>query len=505
MTYPTRHELVQLPVSVRVNVVSAPHYIPSAPTCEHHEACECPLEFSCPLCPFESLDRSLAENHYMEVHWSNRVEIGRFTLFPCGESHATARQSVSSVNRAVHFHCPACPVSASLDQIRDHIVLRHEHLMHDVGNSCYSGGDAIIDLRVPPIVFNPSDAPSTIVFHPFVRVREFPLALSIAEQAGGRSETKKPKNIFDLYAFVYEMCSVACLDDESVGCNQPPMRLFKGLCFVICGVDVPASTISAIQSLGGVVTGSTYLESSEWGRLTHVLLGNRVGVKSIKILRKNLSAGAPTSCIRWVSSEWVRDRVEMGTIFGTQRTLVPAQIERFFSLREAAARADRRKTFRARPDIPNPLAFGMEVEPRRSSPPVLIENLNNSESIGFRETPEGSPQISAAPISINDENMIPFMPSPSISPTLLSAIESPVTQVVIPQRLVPPLAPVRRRMSNPAIKPIKAPVPAANVVSSCPAIDTSPLRRSKRLSIAVSPQKFPIISDSHHAIKKTSD
>jgi hypothetical protein len=147
----------------------------------------------------------------------------------------------------------------------------------------------------------------------------------------------------------------------------------------------------------------------------------------------------------------------------------------------------------------------MEVEPRRPSPPVLIENLNNSDSIGFRVTPEGSPQISAAPISINDENMIPFMSSPSISPTLLSAIESPVTQVVIPQRLAPPLAPARRRMSNPAIKPIKASVPAANVVSSSPAIDTSPLRRSKRLSIAVSPQKFPIISDSHHAIKKTSD
>ena len=75
--------------------------------------------------------------------------------------------------------------------------------------------------------------------------------------------------------------------------------------------------------------------------------------------------------LHWVSSEWVRDRVEHGTLFGTQTIFSPALIERFFTMRESANRSERRRTVRARPDIPILTVPIPEVPSRRPSPPVV--------------------------------------------------------------------------------------------------------------------------------------
>ena len=495
--FPTRTDLSQLPPSVRLTSVLAPHFISSSPSCDHNDACECPVEFECPLCQFESRDLSLVETHYTFTHWQSKIEVGKYTLFPCGASHATLRQSM--VHRilvpSLHFHCPLCPVTdTSGEQMRQHLLTRHP-----AASAPPSQEPSPVLPEVKRVCLPDMDAGSVptgkLHWDPTVTVREFPLAMSIVEQTGGRSESKKPPNSFDGYAMLHEMAQMTSVDCEISGCNQPVMKLFKGLCFVLCGIDITPSTVAAIHSLGGVITGANYAESGEWSRVTHVLLGNRLGVKAVKATRRNIAwitSQIPDYSVQWVSSEWVRQRVENGSIFGQQRTFVPALIERFFTVKESATRTDRRKAIRSRPDIPTTSTREPEFSQRPSSPTVRTD----LEVGQFTPTPEGSPQILTAPIMGAGAYSPFFMPTPGQSPA--------IQPIIPPPRAVPPIPRPKGRSPVPSatLLPSSSHVlPAHSILS----LDAFAVRRSKRQSTAASPGKFTLLTPTTHVIKKGSE
>ena len=457
MHYPSRAELVQLPESVRFVATLTPHHIKSSPTCDHTECvCECPLTFSCPLCQFDSLSLTEAEKHYFEFHWEKKIFFAsKYVLFPCGYMHATSRQSfISRTLAGFHFHCPFCSVtSPTCELIVQHLSLSHPQRPAEQGTNTTLTNEAD-HVQERSCGF---EMVGRIGFSPFVRVREFPLALSIAEQAGGRSETKKPPPCFDNYIRVHEVIDMVQIDTEVIGCNRPVMKLFRDCCFLVCGVDLAPHTIAAILSLGGTITGASYIESEEWNRITHVLLGDRLGSRSLKKLKRSED-------VKWVNCDWVRDRVERGSLLGVQKNISPSLLDRVFSVREATARADRRRSQRTRlppPDIP------LRETSRRPSPVLETSNpLLEEMSFQFRSTPEASPVTSSAAILPQE---IPFMTSPEATACTL-----------------PPI-PNRPRRNSAASNPSKSDHP----------ISATPLRRSRRSTVIVSPGKF-----AHHLIKK---
>jgi hypothetical protein len=489
--YPTRSELAQLHESVRFSVALSPHYIRSSHACEHMDACACELNFSCPLCPLESFLLSEIESHYSTVHWSEKMNLGaKFVLFPCGFVHATARQSlISRLTGAgvggFHFHCPLCATTApSKDSMIQHVAVTHPALFNQQSQSEIRKSS--ISVFSESIEQRPFELPSFSVrtgFSPIVRIREFPLALSIVEQAGGRSETKKPPPCFDNYVGVHELAPMTLTDIEIVGCNRPVMKLFKDCTFLVCGIDIPSHTLSAILSLGGALTGASYLESEDWTSITHILVGDRVGSKPIKQLRRTIIArNLEPERIYWVSTDWVRERVEKGSLLGHQKMFNPILVERFFTVRDANAKQDRRRSIRSRmmqPDI-----LGTKDEPsvehssRRPSPVLETAEI----SFQFRSTPEASPvpvPLDAAALGIviphqQNEHSIPFITTPRMSP--------------MPAVVLPPLPNRPRRASIGK--------PAQNVVAS----EATPLRRSKRSAVLVSPGKISVAA--HHSIKK---
>jgi hypothetical protein len=315
-----------------------------------------------------------------------------------------------------------------------------------------------------------------ITFCSEVPVLEFPLSLSIAEQSGGRSETRKAPRCFEQFSYLHDTMDVAMYDIEYTGCNREPLKLFKNCCFVICGIDVPQSMISAIFSLGGVVTGANYNESDEWSRITHVLLGNRIGPKAVRSLMKTLSFqhSEPPGSIDWVSSEWVRESVEKGSLLGRQRIFSATLLDRYFQAKETAARMEKRRLLRCKPEIPcipfqiNASSLS-ETSSRRPSP--VLETSTN-ESLQFKATPEASPIIialSSPSLCINKENSVSLMSSPALSPVIQTTSPIP-TPIVMLDRPKPVL-------ENQSIEAVH-------------------LRRSRRLSTLGS------LSNPQHTIKK---
>jgi hypothetical protein len=245
--------------------------------------------------------------------------------------------------------------------------------------------------------------------------------------------------------------------------------LFKDCCFLVLGIDIAPHTIAAIHSLGGSITGANYLESGEWIRITHILLGDRIGHKPVKQLRRTIAASliSPDSLF-WVGSDWVRDRVEKGSLIGTQKVFAPPLVERFFVVRETSLRTERRRTMRAKPEIGTILVES--VSSRRPSP--VLEPVTET-SFQFRSTPEASP-VPFSVGAVHNENSIPLMITPH---------ESPVPQPLIPA-VLPPMSNRLRRQS----------------LSKVPPSEATPLRRSKRSAVIVSPGKFHLVP--HHSIKK---
>ena len=498
--YPSRTELQQLGESVRFSLVQSPHHIRSSPTCDHLDPCECGLTFICPLCPFESDSLSLTEVHYDSTHWTNRLPVGsKYVLFPCGLMHATARQSLVSrlANGGLigtHYHCPLCSTTGGTKElILQHIGVTHPSLLsastelHSSIPSIAVFTESVVDRRFGTDIGNTAVS-GKLKFNPMVRVREFPLALSIVEQQGGRSETKKPPTSFDSYVSTHELAGMTQIDIEIIGCNRQTLKLFKDCCFLVCGIDVAPHTISAIHSLGGRVHGAHYLASEELLRTTHVLLGERVGPKPVKALRRTLAASpVPIDSIQWVGSDWVRERVERGSMLGLQKVFSPSLMERFFTMKEASARSERRRTMRNKADMGVELLTTSEQPTdhvsRRPSP--VLEPVEMS--FQFRSTPEASPVPTGIVIPQN-ENNIPLLSTP---------LASPSPQAVAPV-VLPPL-PATNRPRRTSLTSTKPPVAAA-VVSSHPPPDATPLRRSKRSAVIVSPGKFSHIP--HHPIKK---
>lgn len=455
-----------------MGAVLGPHHIPSVSSCSHEDACECVLEFSCPLCLCEATDLASIQEHYERVHWDAKIFIGKYVLFPCGLSHATARQSIA-LPKYLHFHCPVCTSTAlTADGLKQHVSSAHPavagatavdvpSILSDACSGIRGCGDDVFGGHL-------DTQASRLAWSDQVKVREFPLALSIVEQAGGRSETKKSPSSHENFISLHEMAAMTTVDIEPVGCNRKALRLFKDCCFLIVGIDVAPHTFTAIHSLGGCVTGANYAESGEWSKITHVLLGDRLGPKSVKQLRRMLGVMFPQSdSLHWVSSEWVRDRVEHGTLFGTQTIFSPALIERFFTMRESANRSERRRTVRARPDIPILTVPIPEVPSRRPSPPVVE---SSETSFQFRSTPEASPFPSAAPLDMFSAHKENSNPSPVVEAAFLVSEE-------------------------PAVKPRRTSITKSS-------IESSPLRRSKRASVMVSAGKFSLFTATHHSIKK---
>lgn len=500
--YPSRSELQQLGESVRFSIVQSPHYIRSSPNCDHLDPCECGLTFICPLCPFESDSLTLTEVHYDSTHWANRLGVGsKYVLFPCGLMHATARQSLVSRLAnwgalGTHFHCPLCSTTgATKELILQHIAVTHPSLLSspiDSQNPIIPSigvfTENFIERRFGSDIGNMAGTGGELRFNPIVRMREFPLALSIVEQQGGRSETKKSPTSFDNYVSTHELSGMTQIDFEVIGCNRQTLKLFKDCCFLICGIDIAMHTISAIHSLGGRIHGAHYLNSEELLRTTHVLLGERLGPKPIKALRRTLAASPiPVDCIKWVGSDWVRERVEKGSLLGSQKVFSPSLIERFFTMKESSARSERRRTMRDKPEMGVALLANSEQPQENVSrrPSPVLEPVEMS--FQFRSTPEASPVPMGIVIPQNENNI----------PLLCTPLASPTPQAVAP--LVLPPLPATSRPRRTSVTSTKPPVAAA-VVSSNPPSDATPLRRSKRSAVIVSPGKFSHIP--HHPIKK---
>lgn len=465
--YPSRSELNQIHKSVQFSLLAAPHFIPSSQSCDHLEPCECLLEFSCPLCPFSADQLDIVENHYESLHWSHLETIGKFTVLPCGVSHVTARQSVALLHnrtsQSYHFHCPLClSILNTGGELQTHFQSSHLH----ASNADISSPILFLKKNTRNENFDAEFTCSKIRFNPDITLLEFPLALSIAEQQGGRSETRKPPTSYEGYCFLHDLSQVTSTEIIKTGCNRPALKLFKDCFFLICGADLAPSTISAIHSLGGTLTGSSYLESDEWKRITHILLANRIGPKSVRALKKTVSSIHPRAVgenkVEWVSSEWVRERVEKGSLTGPQRVFSPTLIERYFLAKETALRAEKRGKLRFKPDIPtisfqSDLSCLSETSSRRPSPPVL--DTSSNESSLFKPTPEASPLLQASPL---DESA-------------LRVIENSISQDIGKK------------------KPISQ---AAN-------IEPWSLRRSRRLSaVGGFPGKLQLLSNPQHAIKK---
>lgn len=491
--YPSREELSQLHKSIQFSLLFHPHYIPSSPSCDHVvEACECDLEFSCPLCIVSGSNLTLIEDHYHQTHLACKEELDgnstKYTVLPCGLSHFTARQSSVSCKTTTnlyHYHCPCCTLLLSSgSELQLHFRASHNtSSRHEIEEPRGMYGETYI--------FNEevsgSGFCSKVKYNPKITLREFPVALSIVEQSGGRSETKKTSRSHESYCFLHELSPVTCCEMEITGCNRQPFKLFKDCCFLICGVDLPQVTISAIHSLGGTLTGSNYLESSEWNKVTHILLANRISLKSVRTLKRTVAQAGREGSIHWVSTEWVRERVEKGSLLGLQNAFSPHLIEKYFQAKETASRIEKRRSMRCKPEIPSIIPFQVnrnllfpssDSSCRRPSPPVLETSSNDS--LVFKATPEASPVITAAPIQyIQTENVTSYRESPIVQ--FVSTIPSP------------PLTAGRKRLTA---------FPQKNVTDVLHVDTLSPVRRSKRLSVMCGPTKFSLVSHTQHSIKK---
>ena len=318
------------------------------------------------------------EAHYFGVHWNRRVLVGKYVVFPCGLLHASSMRISCVAVQSLHYHCPVCISSTFLapEGLLTHVKDRHgPSALLSVGVPVSSVGGICALLTVE----NDNTVDKTKIRFGMVETRMFPLAASIVEQEGGRSEPKRVlanfQNFVSLKVFPIVTVSVS-------GCVWVDrMQLFRGLCFLVCGIDVPSSTISAIYSLGGVVTGAGYPESIEWSRITHILLGGRIGAKSVRAVSQNCD-------LFWVGSEWIRNCVEKGTLFYSEQPMYTrSTIDTFFNQRDAAARIERRKTTNHARCSP----IATAAHPR-TSPPILA----TSESCSFMGTPTESPVFKPA-------------------------------------------------------------------------------------------------------------
>lgn len=351
--FPSREELSQLHKSIQFSRLFHPHYISSSPSCDHVvETCECALEFSCPLCMVSGDNLTLIENHYNQIHLAFKQELEgnnnqKYTVLPCGMNHFTARQSsvsCRSTTNLYHYHCPCCTVLLSSDsELQLHF--RSSHV-----SPSRKEIEEPLGMYGETYIFNEEDRGSgycsKVKYNPKITIREFPVALSIVEQSGGRSETKKAPTSHESYCFLHELSPVTCSEIEITGCNRQPFKLFKDCCFLICGIDLPQVTISAIHSLGGTLTGSNYLESSEWNKVTHILLANRISLRSVRNLKRTVAQAGREGSVYWVSTEWVRERVEKGSLMGLQYVYSPHLIEKYFQAKETALRIEKRRSMR---------------------------------------------------------------------------------------------------------------------------------------------------------------
>lgn len=429
----TRSELLNLIPSVQLTALLAPHFVKSGPVCEHRESdsCDCPLEYYCPLCPLEIVadNVSVMESHYLDIHWNGQVNVGdKFTVFPCGLMHASARVSLSgggcsqTNQSSLHFHCPYCPAMSThfktSDVLRNHVQVAH-------GNRVVQAGQLLppewsfADYYKTAFDSEENGDGRRVGFRGTIHVREFPLGASIVEQSGGRSETKRSKTSFDSYVETSLVETFAACELEILGCDYKPMKLFKSCTFLVCGTELPHSVLAGISSLGGTVSGANYLESSEWDKITHVLLGSRISLKSVRGLRKNVPETFAES-LNWVGIDWVKKCIESGKIFGTRKIFTPAAIERFFQVREANARADRRKSLRIKPDIFNTSpSFAPDIQP-----------------VHVIASPKLSPTVSFSTITSDDHmqtgpSMTPPSMTPEFTPSIPMATESPRIDPVV--------------------------------------------------------------------------
>jgi len=162
---------------------------------------------------------------------------------------------------------------------------------------------------------------------------------------------------------------------------------------------------------------------------------------------ENLSEG-----ISWVGIDWVKKCIESGKIFGTRKIFSPIAIERFFSVREANARADRRKSLRSKPDI---------------------SASHDFQAVHVITSPKLSPTVSFSTITRDDPMQLlgPTMTPPTLTPNIT------------------PIVPVEFSDSNSAccVDPMIA-SPAVLSSVNHPGTDHAGLRRSKRLSVIGSSQ-----------------
>jgi hypothetical protein len=112
-------------------------------------------------------------------------------------------------------------------------------------------------------------------FDPEIRVRRFSLLRSILEQIGGRKEKRKIKNFnFQKFSNYFEKVEI---------CGQSSgQKIFDGCLFLIHGVGVSEETVRLVVDNGGTVTGAWYEDAEEWGRITHILLGEKIDIKKLK-------------------------------------------------------------------------------------------------------------------------------------------------------------------------------------------------------------------------------
>ena len=468
MSGPSRSELSSLIPSVQFSALVNPHFIKSGPVCDHREnlsdPCECSLEYYCPLCCLEIVAENVfgMETHYHEVHWNERIDMGKYTVFPCGLMHTSARVSLSGSHGAptstLHYHCPYCPGMTTHFKTSE-ILQQHVQVAHTSRHNTNSERAIICNSEWSFSDYSRTIETETgrgdkglrkIGFRDVVNIREFPLGASIVEQAGGRSESKRQKTSFDAYVETSLVENFAACDLEIWGCDYKAMKLFKSCTFLVCGTEIPHSVFAGITSLGGTVSGANYIESGEWDRITHILLGNRISLKSVRNLRKNVPETLASS-IMWVGIDWVKKCIESGKIFGTRKIFTVGAIERFFSVRDANLRAERRKSLRIRPDIFTSSSLHVpDIQPVHVVP-----------------SPRLSPTVSFSTMNSDDNSMMPSM-TPSMTPEY-----SPVVPVLIPSVSI----------GDPNV--LDAPSHDTSVLSSMnhSVVDQSNLRRSKRLSV----------------------
>jgi hypothetical protein len=360
----------------------------------------------------------------------------------------------------MHYHCPMCSFrSPSCTDVLEHVPSTHPApdsspthrgvAMNSVLNlKDADKGVLNVNLFQP----NPFGPKSKIKFNNVVHCRSFPVAVSIVDQLGGMKESKKDKFCIDKFVPFSDISEFARVAKVSLGCDQPAYKMFKGYLFLVCGIDIPLSVLSAITSLKGEVSGARYDDSQEWSKITHIIIGNKIAPKSIREIKRFVPVDA-----LWVTSDWVRLSVENGSVYYNQPETTrfifsPNEIERFFMIQQAAARIERRKSHRAKPDIHThdqifPIVSSSSSSPR-TTPPVIDMGEGQQDQSLFRGTPPEH----------DDE----FTPHLNFLPRRRTSIENRVSQVA-------------------------APVVAA--------VD---LRRSKRVSVV--PNRFSFTP--HHSIKK---